>query len=143
MMVLVRRMKKYNPDGLLVGIFHAHDRIELFSVIDEFTDPYGCEYYIFPYCSGFMVNDVTSDQFLEWFKFEQEDESPPDMQIESWSELLFDKDMFIDDNRWHPVVCDGEDMESWWIGSKHPECDDELNVIIGMESWDEEPRSQS
>lgn len=133
MMVLVRRIKKYSENGLLIGVFNAYDRLDLFNVIDEFTDPYGTEYFIFPNCSGFLVNDITCKQFSDFFNNTDETIDFPKLEIENFSNTFFTQKIFDNDDNWHPLILDGEDMESWWNGRKKPDYDDEMRLVIGKE----------
>ncbi len=135
MMVLVRRMKSYDPDGTFIGVFSAFDRMTLYIAIDEFCDPYYCEFYIVPNGLGFLLNDVTSKEYenlYDQFRHGIDDQDEPEVKIDDISGDLFNEKMFTDDSLWQPLIPveEEDDFIDWYSCRKKPTEEDLFNLLI-------------
>ena len=135
MMVLVRRMKAVDQEGLFIGVFSAWDRMSLYIAIDEFCDPFGCEFYVVPNGMGFLLNNFTSKEYESWFdrlEREEGDDNPPEVRINDISGGLFNKKMIKDNSLWQPLIEPKEkDFNLWYCKAKTPTEED----IANMEIW--------
>ena len=135
MMVLVRRMKSYDPDGLFIGVFSAGDRMSLFMAIDEFCDPSYCEFYVVPNSMSFLLNNFTSKEYEGWFdnlEINDDTQEPPEVQIDNISGDLFSQEMFKDGSLWQPLVqAEEKGFDDWYDQITIPNQEELFNLEIG------------
>jgi len=88
---------RLKEDKQIVGVFAYPDEKELFWLVDEVTDPYGCEYVDFGY-GGIVwykqAETLFGDEYQAWVDSESEDEAPYEQEFNKAS---------LDEYLWHTL----------------------------------------